>query len=274
MSALETDLLRAWLRFEPGACAEALPRLSADDERDLLAALDDKELQRLIEHAPVWWLATTITEHPQVPWHDAIDSAGAHPNVVHTLRVIKANVRSDLLSRVAPRRRARIQRALALPSDRIWSVLDEHVQVCHPAETVAAVIARVRTMSESSDDPWVYVTNADDRYLGQVSILSLVEADPTARVGDVPLTDRPRITATLLLADALRGANWQTHDSLPAADDQGRFAGVVRLGTVARALGLDEKAANARPVGLLSALLGLWTELLVATVSRSRNAPS
>ncbi len=274
MSALDTDLLRAWLRFEPGACAEALPRLSGDDERALLDALDEKELERLVEHAPVWWLATTIAEHPHLRWHEAVAGAGAHPNVVHTLRVLPASTRSALLSEVAPRRRVRIQRALALPSDRVWSVLDEQVQVCHPDELVAAVVERARATSEAGDDPWVYVTNADDRYLGQVSILRLSEAEASVRVGDIPLTDRPRIAATLLLADALRGANWQTYDSLPAADDQGRFAGVVRLGTIARALGLDAAATDPRRVGLLSALLGLWTELLIAMVSRSRNAPS
>lgn len=268
MTTLDTELLRAWLRSEPHVCADALPRLAADDRHNLLNALEVEELERMIKHAPVWWLATTIAEYPELEWHHAIDQSGAHPNVVHTLRVLPGSLKDTLLAKVAARARMRIHRALALPKDRVWGALDEHVRVCHPEELTANVIERVAAESPS-DDPWVYVTNADDRYVGQVPLIQLTQARIGARVHDIPFHDRPRVSATLLLTDALRRTHWQTYDSLPAHDDQGRFAGVLRLGTLARALGLDDTSPVARPFSLVSALLTLWTQLLITFVSRS-----
>jgi Mg/Co/Ni transporter MgtE len=273
LSALDTELLRAWLRSEPHVCADALPRLAADDREALLVAVNADELERIVKHAPVWWLASTISDHVDLDWSVAIGQAGAHPNVIHTLRVLSHGVREALLARVPPRPRTRIHRALALPKDRVWSILDEHVRVCHPDELVTNVVQRFAT-DQPTDDPWVYVTNVDDHYVGQLPILSLVQATPDVPVRDIPFVDRPRISAALLLTDALRRANWQDFDSLPAQDEQGRFAGVLRLGALARALGFDDTDTTARPFSLVSALLSLWTQLLITFISRASRAGS
>ncbi len=267
-NALDTALLRAWLRAEPHVCADALPRLAADDRENFLNALDPEELERMSKHAPVWWLASMISEYPDLEWPRAIGGAGAHPNVIHTLRVLPGSVKDNLLAKVAPRPRARINRALVLPMDRVWSVLDEHVRACHAEELAESVVERALA-DPSNDDPWVYITNVDDRYVGQLPLVNLTRANPGTRVHDIPFVERPRISATLLLPDALRRADWQNYDSLPAQDEQGRFAGVLRLGSLARALGIDDTGPAARPFNLISALLTLWTQLLVTLVSRT-----
>jgi Mg/Co/Ni transporter MgtE len=173
-----------------------------------------------------------------------------------------------MLARTSPRARARLNRALALPKDRVASVLDERIHVCHADETVAEVARRVAR--SASEDAWIYVTDAASRYAGQFTLLALAESPPDRRVGEIPQVQRPRIATTLLLEDALRLADWRGHESLPVSDETGRFSGVLRLGTLARTLRIDEDApVETRPFDLVGSVVTLWLRILVSMVSRA-----
>jgi len=272
VTPLDLDLLRAWLTAEPANCAAALPRLAADERTLFLAELRDDDLSRLFNHAPVWWLASVLPEMPELPWPEAIERSGLNPNVLHTLRAVPPALRDALLARLNPRLRTRVNRALALPRDRVAGLLDEHIRACHADETTGAVAMRLAR--NGGEDAWVYVTDSNDRYLGQFTVLALNEATSEQRIADLPLAQRPRVPSNLLLADALRLANWRDYDSLPAVDDGGRFAGVIRLGALARALRIDDEAPEARPFNLVGSLLTLWTQLLVSVVSRADRTPA
>jgi len=271
MTPLDVELLRAWLRTEPGNCAAALPRLSADERQPFLEQIESDELARVVAHAPVWWLAAVIAETPELPWADAVERLGLNPNVVHTLRAVPTGLREALLVRTKPRHRARLNRALAVAKDRVGGILDEQIRVCHADEPAAAVADRVAR--NPSDDAWIYVTDANDRYVGQFTLPALLHAPGEQRVGEIADVQRPRVATTLLLEDALRLANWRGHDSLPATDETGRFAGVLRLGTLVRTLRIeDESRPDTRPFDLVGSVLTLWVRLLVSILSRAGRA--
>jgi Mg/Co/Ni transporter MgtE len=272
VTPLDVELLRAWLRTEPGNCAAALPRLTGDERLPLLEQLETDELARVLAHAPVWWLAAVVTENPDLPWPDAIERLGLNPNVVHALRAIPTGQREALLGRTSARNRARLNRALALPKDRVAGVLDEQIRVCHADEPAAAVADRVAR--NPSEDTWIYVTDSNDRYVGQITLPALLGAPGEQRAGEIPGVQRPRVPTTLLLEDALRLPSWRGHESLPAADETGQFAGVLRLGTLARALRIDEDSrTEARSLDLVGSLLTLWVRLLVAVLTRAGRTP-
>jgi len=271
VTPLDVDLLRAWLAAEPARCCGSLPRLTAEERLQMLEQMNVDDLARLLAHGPVWWVASVVAETPAYPWPDAIEASGLNPNLVHVLRALTTPQRESLLARIGSRHRVRVSRALALPKDRVIGVLDEHIRVCHADEPAGSVAAR--SAPDGAEDVWVYVTDTNDRYIGQLSLLELSAAAPERRVGELRLTQRPRIATTLLLADALRLTNWQGHDSLPAADEAGRFLGVLRLGALARALGIDDESPPERPFTLVGSILTLWVQLLVAIVSRVGRAP-
>jgi Mg/Co/Ni transporter MgtE len=271
VTPIDVDLIRAWLRTEPGNCAAALPRMTVDERLPLLEQLDGDELAMVLAHAPVWWLAAVIEETPDLPWPEAIEHVGLEPALVHALRTIPNDLRESLLVQTSPRSRARLNRALALPKDRVAGIVDGRIRVCHADESVATVTQRIA--KSASEDAWIYVTDSDDRYLGQFTLLTLAEAPAERRVGEIALLQRPRIAATLLLEDALRLADWHGHDSLPVSDERGRLTGVLRLGTLARTMRIDEPNPDVRPFDLVGSVVTLWTGLLVSMVSRADRAP-
>lgn len=272
MTPLDVELLRAWLRTEPGNCAAALPRLGADERLPFLEQLESDELARVLAHAPVWWLVAVIVEMPHLAWPEAVERLGLHPNLVHTLRAVPAALRDSLIAGTSTRQRARLNRALAVARDRVAGILDEHIRVCHADEPAAAVADRIAR--NPSEDAWIYVTDANDRYVGQFTLAALLQAPGEQRAAEIAIVQRPRIATSLLLEDALRLANWRGHDSLPAIDEKGRFAGVLRLGTLVRTLRIEDDARpDARPFDIVGSLLTLWVRILVSVLSRAGRAP-
>ena len=267
---IDVELMHAWMRADAPACCIALAKLGSDERAAALAECDSGDLALLLRHAPVWWLNVVQNELPQLPWDAAIVEAGVDINVIRMLRGASREVRDHRLAGFPERQRARVARALVLPRDRVLSALDDHPLIAHLGETAGTIMSRIGN-SGAQGESWIYLVNDVEGYAGQVALVNVARADPTTLMSELPLVQRPLLRSVLLLDSAMRLPDWQLHDSLPVVDEAERFAGVLRLGDLVRALRLTDAEANARPLNLPVLIIGSWAQLLVALMGRRRS---
>lgn len=270
MTTIDVELMHEWMRADAPACCVALAKLGADERAAALTQCDPGDLALLLRHAPVWWLNVVQDELPDLPWDQAIVEAGVDINVIRMLRGARRELREHRLASFPERQRARIARALVLPRDRVLSALDDHPLVAHLSETAATIMDRVGHV-RSSAESWIYLVNDLEGYAGQVALVDVARAAATQRMSDLPLAQRPTLRSVLLLDHAMRLPEWQIHDSLPVIDEAERFAGVLRLGDLVRALRLTDADANPRPINLPVLIIGSWAQLLVSLMGRPRS---
>jgi hypothetical protein len=269
VNEIDVELLRAWLRSDPPACCIALAKLGIDERSAALSQLDVDDLALLLRHGPAWWLNVVQAEHPDLAWNEAIGNAGVDVNVIRMLRSAPRELRALRLAGLHERQRSRVARALVLPRDRVLSVLDDAAPVAHLGEAPAAVLERVRRMGPAVGS-WVYLVNDVEGYAGQIGLVELTHSYAAQSLTELPLIQRPLLRSALLLTDAVRLPDWQIYDILPIADDAGRFAGVVRLGDLVRALHLTDAEHNQPPFNMAMLIISTWSALLLALLGRRR----
>jgi Mg/Co/Ni transporter MgtE len=276
MNDIDADLLHAWIRTEPAACCLALAKLGAEERTDTLEHFDADDLALLLRHAPPWWLNVVQLELPQLPWNEAVAKAGIDINVIRMLRAARRDVRAQRLAALPERQRNRVARAMVMSRERVMSVLDDAPPIAHLSETVAMVVERIgRTVTgggtAGSVGAWVYVVNDVEGYAGQIDLVDLTRGSTSRRIAELHLEQLPTLSSVLLLGDAVRLPDWQVHDTLPVLDEAGRFAGVVRLGDLVRAVHLTDAEDRQPRFNVAMLLVGSWTELLIALLGRRRS---
>ncbi len=269
MTTIDVELMHGWMRADAPACCVALAKLGADERAAALAQCDPGDLALLLRHAPVWWLNVVHTELPDLPWHEAIVDAGVDINVIRMLRGLPRGARENLLAGFPARQRARIARALVLPRDRVVSALDDHPPIAHLSETVDTVMDRITNL-HAQGESWIYLVNDSEGYAGQIAIVDAARARGGQTIADLPISQRPILRSVLMLDHAMRLPDWQAHDCLPVLDEAERFAGVLHLGDLVRALRLTDADAHPRPVNLPVLIISSWAGLLVALMGRRR----
>jgi CBS domain-containing protein len=269
VTTIDVELMHGWMRADAPACCVALAKLGAKERAAALVQCEPGDLALLLRHAPVWWLNVVQTELPDLPWNEAIVEAGVDINVIRMLRGARREVREHRLASFPERQRARIARALVLPRDRVLSALDDRPPIAHLSETAGTVMGRISSL-HAQGESWIYLVNDVEGYAGQVAIVDAARAADSQLMADLPLVQRPVLRSVLLLDHAMRLPDWQVHDSLPVVDEAERFAGVLRLGDLVRALRLTDADANPRPINLPVLIIGSWTDLLVALMGRRR----
>jgi hypothetical protein len=270
MTMIDVELMHAWMRADPPACCVALAKLGAEERASALEQCDADDLALLLRHAPVWWLNVVQVELPGLRWNEAISAAGIQINVIRMLRSARREIRERRLAALPERQRARVARALLLPRDRVLSALDDGSPIAHLSETTATVLKRMSSLGPGAG-AWVYLVNDVEGYAGQVALVDLARAPESQRMAELPLAQRAVLPSVCLLTDAVRVPDWQIHDTLPVIDEAGRFAGVLRLGDLVRALHLTDADVNPRPFNIPILIIDTWTQLLIGLMGRSRS---
>jgi hypothetical protein len=55
MTAIDVELMHAWMRADAPACCVALAKLGAKERAAALVQCEPGDLALLMRHAPVWW---------------------------------------------------------------------------------------------------------------------------------------------------------------------------------------------------------------------------
>ncbi len=271
MTAIDVELMHAWMRADAPACCVALAKLGAKERSAALVQCEPGDLALLMRHAPVWWLNVVQTELPDLPWDQAIVEAGVDINVIRMLRGARREVREHRLANFPERQRARIARALVLPRDRVLSALDDRPSDCTPQ----------RNRGHGTEP------NRHPAFARRIVDLSGQRRRRLRGTG----SDRRRRARECRSSDGRSSAGSAT-DTCTAcccsitrcACRIGRCTTVCRCSTRPsassaccalvisfRALRLTDADANPRPVNLPILIIGSWAQLLVALMGRRRS---
>jgi len=263
---VDRALLTGWFHKSPADCARLLPRLTSEETGGLLASLGTGDLAQLLRHASVWWLKRVIAEHPSVPWEEALERAGTDPNPLRLLRLLDRDTRERLLRGLSRRRHARITRALALPREQVVAVTDDRIPVARPEEQVSVVVDRMR--AEEPRGSWLYLITDAGRYLGQVTLAALLDAENGRPVAALHRSRFDPLPAGMPLADAVKRSDWRETDTLPVADADGALLGAARFASLVQAIELASGEEPKLP-NVPALLMASWLDVLAAFFARS-----
>lgn len=214
-------------RQHPADAAEILAELPLEEARARLASLPARQQALIFGYLEPGDQVTLAEAMPRAELA-ALVSAMSSDERADLVRQLDEVDRAALLRALAQADRDDIRRLIAYEEGTAGSVMSSDYASLSPDLTVREAIEALRRIAPDRETIYdAYVTDADRRLLGVVSLRDLILAPQSARVGDLMVTDvitagaeDPREEAARTLAD---------YDllALPIVDAEGRLVGIL-----------------------------------------------
>ena len=141
---------------------------------------------------------------------------------------LPAKVARRVLEGLSPQERAMTAALLGYPEDSAGRFMTPQVVVLNEKQTVGAALARVRVRGTDAETVYTLpVVDGERRLTGVVELRELMLADDDRRVGDLVLTDPPRVRATDPAEQAARLMADSNIRDLPVVDAENRLLGLL-----------------------------------------------
>lgn len=186
---------------------KTLKELPPDLLPDVLAAIDDEKLARVIARADP---------------DDAVTFAESLPE----------ERREKVLSLVDPERRESVRQLTSYPEGTVGRVMTTDYLALPPDTTAQGAIDRIRQRGELETFFYLYVVENDGKLAGVVPLRNLVIAPPDRTLRELMIADPIRAEATTDQEEAARLVSKYELLALPVVDSQGRLAGIVTMDDV------------------------------------------
>jgi magnesium transporter len=132
---------------------------------------------------------------------------------------------------------AELRELLGYPSDSAAGVMTPAFIAVRPELTADDAFQAIRQLAQVAETVYyVYVTDADQRLLGVLSLRDLVLCRPETPVGNLMLTQVARVRATADREEAAQILNEHGLLALPVVDDSNRILGIITADDVAEIL--------------------------------------
>ncbi len=227
MTAAAGDAAPALERQHPADAAERLAELPLEEARPLLAALPPRQQAQIFGYLEPGDQVALAEAMPRAELA-ALVSAMSSDERADLVRRLDAEDRAALFRALAHAEREDIRRLIAYPEGTAGSVMSSDYASLPPELSVREAIEVLRRIAPDRETIYdAYVTDADRRLLGVVSLRDLILAQPGTRVGELMVrdvitasADDPREEAARTLAD---------YDllALPIVDGSGRLVGIL-----------------------------------------------
>ncbi|RCU49846.1 magnesium transporter [Corallincola luteus] len=215
-----------WQLVDPDLHGEILEELS-EDVKDSIIRLMDPEL------------VAAATE--------GMDT----DDLANLLRGLPDSVYREILAQMDAQDRHRVEAALSYPEETAGAIMNTDTVTLRPDVTVDVILRYLRLkgeLPEATDN--LYVVNLRDELLGQVSLTTLVTANPSATIADVMDTGAEKIPADMEeteVAQMFERYNWI---SAPVVDDRGVLLGRITIDDVVDIIREDAEHSMMSMAGL------------------------
>jgi CBS domain-containing protein/sporulation protein YlmC with PRC-barrel domain len=222
-------------RLHPAQLADLLEEASAAEGEDILGTVHrDRDLE-----ADVF---EEMDPGHQVRYLESRDDQA----VAEVLSRMQPNDAADLIVELDQDRRAhilelieeplgaKVRQLLAFSPGTAGGLMSPDLLSVSPDSSVGAVLERLRRARELPAETLasVHVVDPEGRLVGTASLLTLIQADDDARVGEVAEDDPVRIAASADTVEvALRLADYNL-TAIPVVDEQDKLLGVVSVDDV------------------------------------------
>ena len=182
--------------------------------------------------------------------------------VFDTLRRLNPVFVGDILPELPRERRDRILARGPSPITRQWALnqgyeedtvgrlLEPAVAAFEPEATVAQVTERLREIVRRYLVTYIYVTDAEGRLSGVVTMRDLLFSDEHVRMDALMLREVFALHPTMPVMEAMRAVVHRHYPVYPVTDDDGRLVGTVRGRVLFEAQAIEIGAQAGRMVGV------------------------
>jgi len=177
-------------RLNPRVAAEAVGRLSLDDARNVIAAMNPARAAPIVVSMPV-------------------------------------NQRDALLMRLDARIATEIREMLSYPAESAGALMDPRISAFGEETTVDDALRKMRTFKEK-DIGSIYLQDAGGRLAGAVPLGEIATATPETKLRDLVRGTTGMVSVTASREEIVEFLNTHRLQTLPVVDSDGRLVGVIR----------------------------------------------
>ena len=264
-------LARAFAESRPQAAARALEEMPSSDAAVFLEALSGETAAAVVEHMSPGAAARRLSAMD-------LEKAGACLTELDSraggavLRACAPDARHRLLNQLPARRVRHFRRSLAYTLDVVGAWIEYGVPALSAQQTCTDALSLLRNRNRTRDTQ-VFLYGSGRRYVGTVSVGSLLQAKPNTELARLSVPVRP--VPDGLDIDEVEGLpEWDERVLLPVTAPDGSLLGGLSRSGLNRALrSVFPDLPQAEPESLLAHLLAAYlrtgSELIRLLIGRS-----
>ncbi|WP_196141076.1 magnesium transporter [Aliikangiella sp. G2MR2-5] len=139
----------------------------------------------------------------------------------------------EVLASMRVQDRHRVEHALSYPEDSAGGLMNTDVVTVRPLVTTEVVLRYLRMKGElPTNTDYIYVVDAEDKFIGSVPLSSLITSQPEETVDDILDASIQPIPAELPDDDVARLFERRDLTSAPVVDEEGRLLGRITIDDV------------------------------------------
>ncbi|NIA21652.1 MAG: magnesium transporter, partial [Anaerolineaceae bacterium] len=211
---------------------------------ELLSGLEPEEIVRILPSLDIHFQADVFS-HFEMPLQvDLVEDQGRRPMArlleemspddrADLVQALPEEVQQELLPLLAHAERADIRRLVSYPEDTVGAVMTTDYATLPEDITAGQALERLRTVAPDAETIYyIYVTDAERRLKGVVSLKTLILARPQRPIGDLMTRDVVSVRAEddqETVAQEIKKYNWL---AMPVVDQMNRLVGLVTVDDV------------------------------------------
>jgi magnesium transporter len=229
---LERELAERLCGGHPADAARVLDALPLDDVASVLREVSAASSAAVLSRARPGF-ASRVLEAMQDREATRVLSELPPEDAAFVLRRVGPERRQRMLAELPERQKSSVKRLLSFPEHTAGALCDPSAITLGTDDTVDEALRRVR--EEASHAHYTaYVLEEDHRLVGALNLLELLAADGRRRLREIMTAPVVSVPASASGSAIASHPGWAEFRSLPVIDDQGRFVGAFRYGTLRR----------------------------------------
>jgi magnesium transporter len=232
---------RKLAKMHPADIAEIVGQLGGRDREAIFASLDDEVAADTLEESTEEVQAQILARLDDERAADILE-AMSPDEAADLLADLPEERREQLIAKMEADEAEDVEELLAYGEDTAGGLMTTEYVAIASSLTAAQAIDRLRELEPDAESIYyIYVTDADERLLGVLSLRDLIVAQPSTPIADlmikrviaVPLDARPEDVAAVIAKYNLL--------AIPVVDDDDRIQGIVTI---------DDALDTVMPAGL------------------------
>jgi magnesium transporter len=215
--------------LHPADLATIIDQLAPKDRAGVLASLDDEAAADVFEEMEPETQVEVLEDLEPSRAADILEEMSPD-DAADLVADLSDDSRREILALMEKDEAAELGELLAYPEDTAGGMMTTEFVTVHAALTCAGAIDRLREMEPDAETIYyVYVTDAEERLVGVLSLRDLIVSPPATLVSEVMI---PEPVTVGVLADQNEVAEVVAHYNLlavPVIDDAGHLEGIVTV---------------------------------------------
>lgn len=233
----------------PADISEVISQMSPAEAADVLEALDDKIAADTLTELPDERQAAVLAAMEPEEAADVLEEM-APDEAADVLGDVEDGRAGELMRLMAPRAASEVRSLLAYEEDRAGGLMNSRFIAVKENDTVDEVIAHLRNTAPPEDESYyLYVTDAEGRLRGVLSLRDLIVAPPDAVVSTFMRRDVASVRLDDSKEEVARNLVRYNLLAVPVVDDEDCLRGVVTVDDVLEVVARPSWRVRSRRMG-------------------------